>query len=158
MNNYKDSERFLNTLRCKDMWLFCMAISYVMDVGIRHLTPENIERTCAEIMQEDDHNHFMTKAYKCDLIRMAGEIAQVDHIHLLTYISRHVVYDVGDGGFCFEHSIEIISKLIDYIEYDVGSYQACYDVLRECDIEDEDLQFIGYDYMIPNDDEENEEE
>lgn len=157
MSNYIESKKILDEIRGKNEVMFRMAVSHLMDVGIRHLTEENINHTCEEIMKEDDSHAFMSNRFKCDLVRMAGEIAKIDHIHLLTYISRHMYYDVGDNGFCFDHAIELISKLIDYIEYDVGSYQVCYEELRDCDVEDEDLQFIGYDYMIPNDEEDEEE-
>ena len=39
----------------------------------------------------------MTNNFKCDLIRIAGELAKIDHIHLLVYIQREVFYDVGDN-------------------------------------------------------------
>ena len=39
----------------------------------------------------------MTNNFKCDLVRMAGELAKIDHIHLLVYIQREVAYDVGDN-------------------------------------------------------------
>ena len=155
--HYIESEKIINSIRSKDMMMFRMAISHLMDVGIRHLTPECIESTCNEIMKEDDSHSFMTNQFKCDLIRMAGELAKIDHIHLLTYISRHMYFDVGDNGFAFDHAIEIISKLIDYIEFDLGSYQACYETIRDYDVEDEDLRYIGYDYLIPNDDDDEEE-
>jgi len=151
---YNESHKALNTLSFHNHIMFRMAISHLMDVGIRHLTPELIEETCKEIMQEDDSKRIMTNEFQCDLVRMAGQIAKVDHIHTLAYISRNVFYDVGDNGFGFQHAIEIISKLIDYIENDVGSYQDCYDILKECDIEDEDIRFIGYDYLIPEEEEE----
>ena len=81
---YQESEAKLNHLRSKNMIMFQMAISHLMDVGIRHLTPEMIETTCASIMREDDRNHFMTNEFQCALIRLAGELALIDHIHLLT--------------------------------------------------------------------------
>jgi hypothetical protein len=77
--------------------MFRMAISHLMDVGIRNLNEENIERTCEEIQKEDDRKSFMTNNYKCDLVRMAGELAKIEHIHLLVYIQREVTYDVGDN-------------------------------------------------------------
>ena len=74
-----------------------MAIPHLMDVGIRHLDEKNIERTCKAIQKEDDSRSFMTNDFKCDLVRMAGELAKIEHIHLLVYIQREVAYDVGDN-------------------------------------------------------------
>ena len=95
--NYSESKRKLDKIRKYDEIMFRMAISHLMDVGIRHLDEENVERTCEEIIKEDDSRSFMTNGFKCDLIRMAGELAKIEHIHLLVYIQREVAYDVGDN-------------------------------------------------------------
>ena len=50
-----------------------------------------------EIQKEDDSKAFMTNDFKCELVRTAGELAKIDHIHLLVYIQREVTYDVGDN-------------------------------------------------------------
>jgi hypothetical protein len=95
--DYIETKRKLDEIRKYDELMFRMAISHLMDVGIRHLDEENIKRTCEEILKEDDSKSFMTNNFKCDLVRMAGELAKVDHIHLLVYIQREIVYDVGDN-------------------------------------------------------------
>ena len=95
--NYSESEKKLNEIRKRDEMIFRMAISHLMDVGIRHLDEENIERTCKAIQEEDDSKSFMTNNFKCDLVRTAGELAKIEHIHLLVYIQREVAYDVGDN-------------------------------------------------------------
>ena len=96
---YSETKQKLDELWLYSEIMFRMAISLLMDVGIRHLTEENIEETCAEIMKEDDTNHFMTNEFKCDLLRMSGELAKLDHIHLLVYISEAVYYDVGQKNY-----------------------------------------------------------
>lgn len=95
--DYLESKKKLDEIRRYDEVMFRMAISHLMDVGMRHLDKENISRTCEEIQKEDDRKSFMTNNYKCDLVRMAGELAKIDHIHLLVYIQREVTYDVGDN-------------------------------------------------------------
>lgn len=95
--NYSESKKRLDEIRNGNEIMFRMALSHLMDVGIRHLDEENIERTCEEIQKEDDSKAFMTNNYKCDLVRMSGEIAKIDHIHLLVYIGKEVFYDVGQN-------------------------------------------------------------
>ena len=96
--NYSESKKKIDEIRNRNHEaIFRMAISHLMDVGIRHLDEENIERTCEGIQKEDDSKAFMTNNFKCELIRMAGELAKIDHIHLLVYIQREVFYDVGDN-------------------------------------------------------------
>ena len=98
---YAETKKKIDAIRNKNEVMFRMAISHLMDVGIRHLTEENIAETCDEIMKEDDSRSFMTNGYKCELIKTAGELAKLDHIHVLTYISHEVTYDVGDNAEWF---------------------------------------------------------
>ena len=95
--NYGESKRKIDEIRRYGEAMFRMAISHLMDVGIRHLDEENVERTCEEIIKEDDSRLFVKNGFQCDLIRMAGELAKIEHIHLLVYIQREVTYDVGDN-------------------------------------------------------------
>ena len=56
--NYCESKKVLDKIRSYDEVMFRMAISHLMDVGIRHLNEENIERTCKAIQKEDDSKSF----------------------------------------------------------------------------------------------------
>ena len=94
---YAESKKKIDKLRIQNEMMFRMAISHLMDVGIRHLDEESVERTCEKIQKEDDSRSFMTNDFKCDLVRAAGELAKIEHIHLLVYIQREVTYDVGDN-------------------------------------------------------------
>ena len=94
---YLESKKKIDEIRRYDEVMFRMAISHLVDVGIRHLDEDNIKRTCDAIQKEDDSKSFMTNNYKCDLIRMAGELAKIEHIHLLVYIQREIVYDIGEN-------------------------------------------------------------
>ena len=92
--NYKETKNQLDEIRNRDEIIFRMAISHLMDVGIRHLTEENVTETCDAIMREDDSWAFMSNSFQCKIVKTAGELAKLDHIHLLVYISREVEYDV----------------------------------------------------------------
>lgn len=59
--NYNEAEKFLDEIRNKDEMMFRMAVSHLMDVGIRHLTPDNVEHTCEEIMKQDDNNAIISR-------------------------------------------------------------------------------------------------
>lgn len=92
---YKESKNVLEDIRNRNEMLFRMAISHLMDVGIRHLTDDIVEENCKEIMGQDDTHSFMTNEFQCAIIRTAGELAKVDHIHLLVYIQEEIEYAVG---------------------------------------------------------------
>ena len=92
--NYKEIEKILNEIRNEDEMMFRMAVSHLMDVGIRHLTTDNVEHTCNEIMKQDDTNSLISNYYQCKIVKTAAKLAEVDHIQLLVYISKNVKYNV----------------------------------------------------------------
>lgn len=94
---FKTIEQNINNLRRNYGEItFRMAISHLMDVGMRHLTPELVNETKDEIMKQDDSRMCVTNELLCDVVECAGELAKVDATYLLVYIGRNVEYDV-DG-------------------------------------------------------------
>lgn len=91
---YKEVEKELNAFRANNELIFRCAISHLMDVGIRHLTEESVEATCKKLMEQDDSHAIMTNEFQCAIVREAYELAQYDHIKLLTYIGKNVKFDI----------------------------------------------------------------
>jgi len=158
--SYQETEATINKLRSKDEIMFRMAISHLMDVGIRHLTPENIEETCAEIMQEDDSHSFMTNAYQCALVRLAGELAKLDHIELLVYIQQNVEYAVYGGDarpvIPYRRMKEIAVNALEEINSypHMCDYRDFTDVLQEdIGMTPEEIEAFGYAFEDEDDDE-----
>ena len=149
MTSYTESKKKIEEIRNINETMFRMSVSHLMDVGYRHLTPENIECTCKEIMQEDDSKAFMTNEFKCDLVRMTGELAKVDHIHLLVYISREVYYDVFDKAMSYNRTIQLLKNYINSLDFNYVSL----DELREIGFEDEELEWLGYGFLLDNEEE-----
>lgn len=145
---YEETKKQIDAIRNKNEMLFRMAISHLMDVGIRHLTEENIAETCAEIMKEDDSRSFMTNEYKCDLIKMAGELAKMDHIHVLTYISREVTYDVGDNAISYDRAMELLKNCMDYCVSSTYETMYALEMAQEFGFTDEEIEQLGYGYML----------
>lgn len=151
---YVESKKTLDKIRSKNEVMFRMAISHLMDVGIRHLTEENITETCREIQTRDDSKMFMTNDYMCELIIMAGELAKVPHTDLLVYIQREVEYDVLDGGISYSKAMRLLKNCLNWISEDsVDSLEAF-----ECiGLEDDEIETLGYgdllDLREDNDDE-----
>lgn len=103
---FKTIEQNINNIRrdCGEM-IFRMAISHLMDVGMRHLTPELVNEAKDEIMKQDDRKMFVTNELLCDVVECAGELAKIDATYLLVYIGRNVEYDV-DGCYRVENDEE----------------------------------------------------
>lgn len=94
---FKTVEKNINNIR-RDYgeMIFRMAISHLMDVGMRNLTPELVDEAKNEIMKKDDSKMFITNKFLCNIVECAGELAKIDATYLLVYIGRNVVYDVGE--------------------------------------------------------------
>lgn len=148
MSNYVESKKKIESVRnkCGEI-MFRMAISHLMDVGIRHLTEENVEETCKEIMQHDDSKAFMTNEFSCNLVRMAYELTQVPHTDLLVYIQREVVYDIFDGAPSYERAIEILKKCMSWIVNGVP-YGSPYIDLTDLGFNDDELEALGFAYLL----------
>lgn len=103
---FKTIEQNINSIRRNyGEIIFRMAISHLMDVGMRNLTPELVNEAKDEIMKKDDSKMFVTNELLCDVVECAGELAKIDEIYLLVYISRNVEYDV-DGCYRVESDEE----------------------------------------------------
>lgn len=156
MNTYVESKKKFEAIRNKvGEMMFRMAISHLMDVGIRHLTEETVEETCKEIMQKDDSKAFMTNGFQCNLVRTAYELAQISHTDLLVYIQREVVYDIFDGMPSYERAIELLKKCM----YDIEQRESCENEWTRCAFEDigfdeDEMEQFGFGYLLTKKEEE----
>ena len=149
---YNESASKLNKLRRDNEVMFRMAISHLMDVGFRHLTEENIKETCEAIMQEDDSKAFMSNEFKCELIKMAGELAKINHIDLLVYISREVYYDVSDNKVDYQRAIELLEDCMTWMSYEWSDTEACRN-FTEIGFSENELIEFGYKRLLTGEDE-----
>ncbi len=149
---YKESKKVIEEIRNRDEVLFRMAISHLMDVGIRHLTPKNIEMTCLEMATDDDRHSFMTNQFKCNLVRTAGKLAEIDHIHLLKYISEEVYYDVGDNGMSYQRVIRLLKNCVDWFTDDTDNKRIV-ENLNLLDFRDEEIESLGYGWLFEEEEE-----
>lgn len=149
MNNYKESKKKIEKIRdnYREM-AFRAGISHLMDVGIRHLDKDTVEETCAKIMQEDDTNHIMTNDFKCDILRVAYELAQIPHIDLLVYIQREVDYDVFDGGISYSRAMKLLKDCVLGIEMKCYSDAETLDTLENMEFEDDEIRALGFEYLL----------
>lgn len=96
---FKTIEQNINGIRREyGEMIFRMAISHLMDVGMRNLTPELVNEAKDEIIKQDDSKMFVKNEVLCDVVECAGKLAKINAIDLLVYIGRNVEYDV-DGRY-----------------------------------------------------------
>ena len=150
MSNYAESKKKFDEIRNRaGEILFRMAISHLMDVGIRHLTEENVEETCNGIMKTDDSNHFMTNEFKCGIVRTACELAQIPHTDLLVYIQREMAYDVCDGMPSYERAIQLLKTCMANIEqWNDCRNELTLDEFEDIGFDDDEITELGFAYVL----------
>lgn len=154
MSNYVESKKKIEEIRNKDEMMFRMAISHLMDVGIRNLTPKNIEMTCMEIATEDDSRSIMTNRFKCEIVRTAGMLAEIPHIDLLVYVQREVDYDVFDGAILYKRAIGLLQSCMAWFIEDIPEDDAVRDVFDCIGFNDDEIETLGFGYLIDVEEEE----
>lgn len=147
MNNYAESKAKLDAIRNKNEILFRMALSQFMDVAARNLSQDIIERTCKDIMKQDNKFPFMTNEFACELIRTTGEMAQIDHIHLLHYVSREIYYDVGDNELSYDTAIHLLKNCIEWITQNADNADARAD-LWDIGFCNNEIKKLGFEYLL----------
>ena len=150
--SYQDSKKILDNIRARhDEVMFRMAISHLMDVGIRNLDKDTCTNACKEIMAQDDSRAFMTNQFQCELIWLAHELAQVPHIDLLIYIQRYVDYDACDNYPSYGRTVSLLRSCVDWHVCDQLPEDALSD-LYGIGFSDDEITFVGYGNLLEMED------
>jgi len=76
--------------------LFRMGLSHLVDVGIRHLTDENVEEGIRQIIAKGEADEakgmvsVMTPEIQCKILRCAAELSKSSIVELFAYIKKYV--------------------------------------------------------------------
>lgn len=150
MSNYVESKRKLDAIRNEvGEPMFRMALTHTFDVGFRHLTEENIEATCNDMMKDDDSNAFMTNEYKCDLVRTAGKIAKIPPYDVEVYVNREMEYSAGGDYIQYSRLLRILRGALDYIYEDIQDCEVfCKIMEKDIGIDEDEIMQLGYDWAM----------
>lgn len=154
MSNYVESKRKLDAIRNEvGEPMFRMALTHTFDVGFRHLTEENIEATCDDMMKDDDSNTFMTNEYKCDLVRTAGKIAKIPPYDVEVYVNREMEYSAGGNYVQYSRLLKILRGALDYIYEDIRDCEVfCNIMKKDIDMDEDEIMQLGYDWAMNEED------
>ena len=73
-----------------------MGLTQLVDVGVRHLTDDNVEASIGQIIAEGEINKangvvtVMTPEFQCEIVRCAAELARFTIWDLFAYIKKYV--------------------------------------------------------------------
>ena len=152
--SFKESKTILDNIRAKnDESMFRMAISHLIDVGIRHLDETSCKHTCEEIMKRDDTHAFMTNNFMCEIVWLAHELSKVSHIDLLVYIQRYVCYDACDDYPSYGRAVSLLRSCVDWMTCDQLQEDALSD-LYGIGFSDDEITFVGMGNLLEKEEEE----
>jgi len=82
--------------------LIRLGLTHLVDVGIRHLTDENVDEAIKQITANEETDKangvvsIMTAEFQCEIVRCAASLAKFSVWELFTYIKNHVA--ISDDG------------------------------------------------------------
>lgn len=153
---YTETKKVLDRIRNEaGEPLFRMALTHCMDVGFKHLTQEVIDETCNEIMKsEEKPMAIMTNEYKCEILRVAGEISKVSPVNVQMYINREMEFSAEQDYIQRSRLLVILRNALDYIYDDVQDKEYFYRMLdRELGIDDDEIEELGFGWIIEEENE-----
>jgi hypothetical protein len=154
---YTESKRILDNIRNEaGEPLFRMAVTHAISVGFDNLTQEAIDETCDEIMKsEEKPMAIMTNEYKCEILRVAGEIAKVSPVDAQVYINREMEFGTEEDYIHHSRLLTILRNALDYIYDDTQDKECFCRVLdRELGIDDDEIEELGFGWVMKEGDEE----
>lgn len=123
--------------------IFRMAISHLMDVGIRHLGELETQTSIDIIMASDDTNNILPNHVLCNVVRAAHQLAKVDHVDLLIYNQTEVEYGMDYGMINYSRLMQLLVNCIDTICSDQTSKDAL-NSLYDIGMDEEEIEGLGF--------------
>ena len=163
MNNYSESKKKLDAIRdkygCKGEVIFRTAIQYVVEHGQSMLSDEawqehfifNIDKRHDEA-EAEGKILFITRDFEKAILECAFELAQIEPYDFLIYIQREIY--LGGDGISYQRAIKLLHKCMDWIDDTHTTRADCYDTLQYLDFTDNEIEELGYGYMLSEEEEE----
>lgn len=160
--NYIESKKELDKItskyNCKGDIIMRTAIQYIVEYGRQTFKDEGfIEDQIKTINDRHDAAEaegkwlIMTRDFELALFNCARELAEIDTYNLIIYMQKEMYWS-NEGGIDYGRLKEITARLMYWI---IDSPDSCedYDIFsNECDISDEELETLGFRYLIKEED------
>lgn len=166
MANYMESKKAMDAIRskygCKGEILFRSAIQYVVEYGADTLMDDLQYKNAVDDVN-DRHDAadeagktlFVSREFELAILECAREIAQVNTYDFLVYIQREVW--LSNDGMDYQRAMELLKSALEYLEgYNNCNNRENYDAFCDIGLDDDEMELFGFDYLIPNYEEEEE--
>ena len=157
MNNYAESKKQLDAIRdkygCKGEIILRCATQYIIEFGQRNFNDEQwfdiamcgIDRRHDQVEAEGEFL-FITRDFEKAILECAKELAQIDPYDFLIYIQREIY--LGGDGISYQRTIKLLHKCMDWIDETHTTRADCYDTLQYLDFTDNEIEELGYGYLL----------
>lgn len=165
--NYAESKKQLDAIRnkygCQGEIIFKTAVQYIVELGQHNF---NDEVWFDELMNDIDERHniaeangkilFVTRDFEKAIFECAKELAQIEPYDFLIYIQREIY--LGGDGISYQRAIELLTACIEsiYENHSEDCYYTLEDLRDCCDFSDDELEELGYGFLLDVEEEEDE--
>ena len=157
MSNYAESKQKLDAIRdkygCKGEIILRSAIQYIVEFGQRNFNDEQwFDIAIGGIDRRHDQAEtegkflFITRDFEKAILACAKELAQIDPYDFLIYIQREIY--LGGDGISYQRTIKLLNKCMDWIDETHTTRADCYDTLQYLDFTDNEIEELGYGYLL----------
>lgn len=133
------------------------AINYLIDVGAKNFTEENITYTKEQIqaehnkMSQEGKTPFMTADFECNILDCANKLSQLDKTELLVYVQENLSYEVGQNTIDKQRLQVLLENSLSLLNEKAYNIEEFVDLLYECGFTDDEIEKIGYGNCLEKD-------
>ena len=161
--NYTESKQKLDAIRSKYMCagdiIFRTAIQAVVEQGQYAFRDEV---WCKDLFNKIDIRHdaaeaegkilFMTRDFEKVIFECAKEIAGIEAYDFLMYIQKEIY--LGGNGIDYKRAIELLRGCLDYCGNNTYEIMYTLEMAEEMGFTEDEIEELGYGYMLGEEEEE----
>lgn len=158
MKNYAETKKELDRIRneygCKGEMIFRTSIQYIVEFGQNKFLDDEWVQSQLDAVNEK-HNKadaenkilFIGREFEIALIECAKELAKVNAYNLLIYIQKEVWLS-NKGGIDYDRAVTLLKNFVSWLENDLYTLADVLDILDQIGFSDDDIETLGYAYML----------
>lgn len=166
MNTYVESKKTLDKIRenfgCKGGIIFRTAIQEIISRGQTAFLDDGVYK---DMLDDIDANHdyaeakgkilFITRDFEKAIVKCARELAAINTYDLIIYMQKEVYWS-DEGGIDYGRLYQITGDVMEWMVSGSSDSGEDYKIFNEhCSIDDDELEELGFGYMIPEENKEN---
>lgn len=145
---------------CKGDVLLNMAIQILMEAGTESLKDEDYMRgvmnhvnAMHDKAEQQGKRLYISREFEVALWECAAELATLELSEILAYIQTEMCW-FATSAMSYQRARELLNSCVD--EYMEGYYEDCLDALERMGFHDEEIEQVGYGYLLEMEEEDDE--